>query len=74
MRIYEGLQTKSFFTQSKGFAGIIGVPGLQKATSAFRILADEFSSNPVDKYLRLGFSTADQCVKQFITSFISSFS
>lgn len=66
MRLYGALQTNIFLVQKKDCKGRFGISGLQKATAGNRILAYECVSDAMDEYLRLGASTTDRCVSEFV--------
>lgn len=72
-RIYDVLKTYRYFTQRRDCTGKLGLTGLQKATAAMRCLAYGCASDSVDEYLRIGSSTTDQCLQEFVTVVVDNF-
>ena len=54
-----------YFQQKFDAVGVLGLSCLQKVVAAFRIFAYGTSDDSVDKYVRIGESTALACFKRF---------
>ncbi|XP_073133764.1 uncharacterized protein [Henckelia pumila] len=55
----------SYFVQRRDATGILGLSSLQKVTAAVRLLSYDVAGDVVDEYLRIGVSTALECLKIF---------
>ncbi|XP_073121024.1 uncharacterized protein [Henckelia pumila] len=65
-RIMEALQTNiPYFVQRRDATGKLGLSSLQKVMAAVRMLAYDVAGDAVDEYLRIGASTALECLKTF---------
>ncbi|XP_010462584.1 PREDICTED: uncharacterized protein LOC104743171 [Camelina sativa] len=74
IRIVEALSNEvSYFQQRRDATKRLGLSGLQKCTTAIRILAYGCASDAVDEYLRLADSTAMQCLENFVEGIIYLF-
>ena len=66
LRIVEDVKDKNpYFRQRRDAAQRLGLSPLQKITAAIRQLAYGISSDCVDEYIRIGESTAMECLKRF---------
>ncbi|KAG2248627.1 hypothetical protein Bca52824_088255 [Brassica carinata] len=74
MRIVTRLANEvSFFQRRRDATGRLGLSGLQKATTAIRMMAYGCAADAVDEYLRLGESTAMSCLENFVEAIIYLF-
>ncbi|XP_024004167.1 putative nuclease HARBI1 [Eutrema salsugineum] len=74
MYIVERLSTEiPFFKQKRDAVGRFSLSGLQKCTTAIRIMAYGCAADAVDEYLRLGASTAISCLENFTEGIIQLF-
>lgn len=64
----------TFFQQCPNASGRLGASALQKCTAAIRMLAYGTSADQVDEYLKLGASTAKQCLTHFVDGIVANFS
>ena len=62
-----------FFQQKPDAAGLLGLPSLQKATAAIRMMAYGSSADSLDENLRMGESTILECLDRFISGVIGLF-
>ncbi|KAL9684455.1 hypothetical protein QQ045_021893 [Rhodiola kirilowii] len=62
-----------YFQQRVDALGRKGLSPLQKCTAAMRMLAYRVSADVVDDYVRIGESTAIECLKKFVTDVIVIF-
>ncbi|XP_021751010.1 uncharacterized protein LOC110716671 [Chenopodium quinoa] len=65
--------TNRYFQQHPDATMRLGASPLQKCTAAIRMLAYGCSADQVDEYLKLGESTARECVAQFVDGVIAQF-
>jgi len=71
LRIVHGLQSRfEYFQQRSDALGTRGLSPLTKCTAAIRILAYGMSADCVDEYLKIGKSTAMECMKNFAAGVI----
>ena len=74
LRIVDALQSRfEVFNQRSDALGRRGLSPLTKCTAAIRILAYGISADCVDEYLKIGESTAMECMKNFATAIIQVF-
>uniref|UniRef100_A0A0D2ZVK3 Nuclease HARBI1 n=1 Tax=Brassica oleracea var. oleracea TaxID=109376 RepID=A0A0D2ZVK3_BRAOL len=74
LRLVHGLsENVPFFRQRRDATGRFGLSPLQKCTAAIRLLAYGTAADTVDKYLRLGESTALSCLHHFTDGIIQLF-
>ncbi|CAM8934568.1 unnamed protein product [Rhodiola kirilowii] len=74
LRIVEALSNfDPYFRQRVDACGKKGLSSLQKCTAAIRILAYGVSADAVDDYVRIGETTAIECVKKFASDVITIF-
>ncbi|CAM8991539.1 unnamed protein product [Rhodiola kirilowii] len=74
LRIVEALSNfDPYFRQRVDACGKKGLSSLQKCTAAIRILAYGVSVDAVDDYVRIGETTAIECVKKFASDVITIF-
>ncbi|XP_010681433.2 uncharacterized protein LOC104896384 [Beta vulgaris subsp. vulgaris] len=74
MRIVDALESKStFFTQRSDAANKVGLSPLQKCTAAIRILAYATPADALDEYIKIGESTAIECLFKFCRTIIEVF-
>ena len=64
----------SYFVQKRNSAGKLGLSSLQKITTALRMLVYGVSGDFIDKYVRIGETTALENLKKFVTAVIDVFS
>ena len=64
----------SYFVQNRNSAKKLGFSSLQKITAALRILAYGVLGDLIDKYVRIGETTALESLKKFVTMVIDVFS
>ena len=62
-----------YFQQKVDALGRKGLSPLQKCTAAMRMLAYGISADAVDEYVRIGESTAVECLKKFVNDVILVF-
>ncbi|XP_020242512.1 uncharacterized protein LOC109820728 [Asparagus officinalis] len=60
----------SYFAQKVDGVGRIGLSTLQKVIAAFRMLAYGASADSTDEYVRIGESTAIECLKRFCRAIV----
>ncbi|XP_073153988.1 uncharacterized protein [Henckelia pumila] len=63
----------SYFVQRRNAAGKLGLTTLQKVTAAFRILTYALPADATDEYIKIGESTAIECVKRFCRAIVEIF-
>uniref|UniRef100_A0A2N9HR95 Uncharacterized protein n=1 Tax=Fagus sylvatica TaxID=28930 RepID=A0A2N9HR95_FAGSY len=63
-----------YFIQKRDNAQRLGLSSLQKITAALRMLAYEVTADFMDKYVRIGESTAMESLKKFVKMVVSIFS
>ncbi|CAM8950360.1 unnamed protein product [Rhodiola kirilowii] len=74
LRIVDALSNfDPYFQQRVDALGRRGLSPLQKCTAAIRMLAYGIGADAVDDYVRIGKSTAIECLKTFATDVISIF-
>nr|XP_017217028.1 PREDICTED: putative nuclease HARBI1 [Daucus carota subsp. sativus] len=74
LRIVDALSNiDPYFQQRVDALGRKGLSPLQKCTAAMRMLAYGISADAVDDYVRIGESTAIECLKKFVTNIILIF-
>uniref|UniRef100_A0A0D3BT37 DDE Tnp4 domain-containing protein n=1 Tax=Brassica oleracea var. oleracea TaxID=109376 RepID=A0A0D3BT37_BRAOL len=74
MRIVDRLSAKiQYFQQRRDATGRFGHSPLQKATATIRMMAYGCPTDTVDKYLRLGETTALLCLEHFVEGIINLF-
>ncbi|XP_033146133.1 putative nuclease HARBI1 [Brassica rapa] len=74
LRIVHGLSENiPFFRKKRDATGRSGLSPLQKCTAAIRLLAYGCAADTVDKYLRLGETTALSCLHHFTDGIIGLF-
>ena len=74
MRIVDRLSTEmEYFQQRPDATGRLGLSALQKCTAAIRMLAYGTAADACDEYLRLGESTARECLYNFVEGIITFF-
>ncbi|XP_073138263.1 uncharacterized protein [Henckelia pumila] len=75
LRIVEALQMNvPYFLQRRDATGMLGLSSLQKVTAAVRLLAYDLAGDVVDEYLRIGASSALECLKIFCMAVYDIFS
>jgi hypothetical protein len=74
LRIVDGLgQWSPYFTQRSDCPGRTGLSPLQKCTAAMRMLAYGTPADALDEYLKIGKSTALECLDKFAQGVIEVF-
>ena len=74
LRIVQALEVHDpYFTQRKDCIGRLGFTSLQKATAAIRLLAYGSAADSIDEYIRIGESTALECLEHFCEGVIACF-
>ncbi|XP_021726209.1 uncharacterized protein LOC110693396 [Chenopodium quinoa] len=74
LRIVDTLSASNRYFQQRPDATMrLGASPLQKCTAAIRMLAYGCSADQVDEYLKLGESTARECLSQFVDGVIAQF-
>ncbi|XP_024012910.1 uncharacterized protein LOC112087132 [Eutrema salsugineum] len=74
MKIIDRLNNEvRYFRQKKDAPGRPCLFGLQKCTSAIRLLAYGTAADSVDEYLRIGATTARNCLENFVDAIINLF-
>ena len=63
-----------YFIQKRDNAKRLGLSSLQKMTAALRMLIYGVTTNFMDEYVRIGESTAIQCLKKFVAAILDIFS
>ena len=75
LHIVEAVKTHdNYFNQRRAASGRMGLSTLQKVTAAFRILAYGMPADATDEYIKIGESTAIECLKRFCRAMIEIFS
>ncbi|XP_073152170.1 uncharacterized protein [Henckelia pumila] len=75
LRIVEALQMNvSYFIQQRDATGMFGLSSLQKVMAAVPLLVYDVAGDVVDEYLRIGASTALECLKIFCRAVYDIFS
>ncbi|GAA0147778.1 hypothetical protein LIER_07396 [Lithospermum erythrorhizon] len=65
MRIVNDLSCDEYFTLRYNAAKQVGLSPIQKCTTAMRMLPYEMPGDAYDKYVKIGLSTAIECLKRF---------
>ena len=74
LRIVDALSNfDPYFQQRNDAVGRKGLSPLQKCTAAMRMLAYGISADAVDDYVRIGETTAIECLKKFVSDVITIF-
>ncbi|XP_074325375.1 uncharacterized protein LOC141662739 [Apium graveolens] len=74
LRIVDALSNfDPYFQQRIDAVGRKGLSPLQKCTAAIRMLAYGISADAVDDYVRIGETTAIECLKRFVSGVITIF-
>lgn len=74
LRIVETLQTNvSYFVQQRDATYKLGLSTLQKVSAAIRLHAYDIAGYATDEYMRMGASTALECLKTFCRGYIIHF-
>ena len=74
LRIVDAVkQHDNYFAQQSDGLGRLGLSTLQKATAVFRILAYGVPADATDEYVKIGESTAIECVKRFCHAIVEIF-
>ncbi|XP_023895290.2 uncharacterized protein LOC112007213 isoform X1 [Quercus suber] len=63
-----------YFIQKRDNAKRLGLSSLQKMTAALRMLVYGVTTDFMDEYVRIGESTAIQCLKKFVAAILDIFS
>ena len=63
-------QHDNYFTQRRDALGRLGLSTLQKVTAAIRILAYGMHADATDEYIKIGESTAIECMKRFCRAIV----
>lgn len=66
-------QHDSYFNQRRASSGRLGLSTLQKVTAAIRILAYGMPADATDEYIKIGESTAIECMKKFCRAIVEVF-
>ena len=75
LRIQSKVETyEPFFIEKKDSAQRLGLSSLQKITVALRMLAYGVAADFMDKYVRIGKSTAIESLKKFVKAVVDIFS
>ncbi|KAG2270135.1 hypothetical protein Bca52824_064690 [Brassica carinata] len=67
-------QHDNYFNQQRDASGRLGLSTLQNVTAALRILAYGMPADATDEYIKIGKSTAIECMKRFCRAIVSVFS
>ena len=71
LRIVDTLSNQiPYFQQRRDATGRLGLSGLQKCTTAIRMMAYGCAADAVDEYLCLGESTALLCLEKYVDGII----
>ncbi|XP_075507570.1 uncharacterized protein LOC142544402 [Primulina tabacum] len=62
-----------YFTQRSDSVGCLGLSTIQKTTAALRILAYALPADATDEYIKIGESTAIQCMQRFCRAVVEVF-
>ena len=74
LRIVDAVkQHDNYFAQQSDGLGRLGLSTLEKATAVFRILAYGVPADATDEYVKIGESTAIECVKRFCHAIVEIF-
>ena len=63
-----------YFVQKRNATGLLGLSSLQKMTAALRMLAYGVAADFTDEYVRIGESTAIECLKKFVEAIVNIYS
>ena len=75
LRIVDAVtQHDNYFHQRRIATGRMGLSTLQKVTAAIRILAYGVPADATDEYIKIGESTAIECMKKFCRAIVEVFS
>ena len=66
-------QHDSYFNQRRASSGRLGLSTLQKVIVAIRILAYGMPADATDEYIKIGESTAIECMKKFCRAIVEVF-
>ena len=66
-------QYDPYFIQRTNAIGVLDLSSLQKITAAYKILAYGTPADFVDKYIRIGESTAIESLRRFVKAVIAMF-
>ena len=73
-RVQQALEAhEPYFTQHTDCTGRRGLSSYQKITAALRMLASGSAADSIDEYVRLGESTALECLERFCEGFMACF-
>ena len=75
LHIKSNLEEKDeYFVQKRNVAGVLGLSFLQKMTVVLRMLTYEVAVDFIDKYVRIGESTAIKSLKKFVEAIVNIYS
>jgi hypothetical protein len=66
--------TEPYFVQRRNAVGRLGLSSFQKMIAAIRMLAYGTTADLCDEYVKIGESTAMECLKKFVKAVVSNFS
>jgi hypothetical protein len=66
-------ETSPYFCESYDTTGRAGLTELQKYTTTLRQLAYDMTANTIDEYLKLGKTTALECLEYYCSDIIECF-
>ncbi|XP_020254737.1 uncharacterized protein LOC109831745 [Asparagus officinalis] len=74
LRIVDSLSNyDTYFTQRRNSAGKRGLSPIQKCTAAIRMLAYGVAADACDEYVKIGETTAVECVSKFCEGIVAIF-
>uniref|UniRef100_J3MN98 Uncharacterized protein n=1 Tax=Oryza brachyantha TaxID=4533 RepID=J3MN98_ORYBR len=74
LRIIKAIEEHDdYFKQKRNAAGVLGLSCLQKVVAAFRMLAYGVPADALDKYIRIGESTALEALRKFVSCVVEVF-
>jgi hypothetical protein len=62
-----------YFIQKRNAAGMLGLSYLQKVAVAFQMIANGVAADATDEYVRVGESTALECLRKFVVAVVEVF-
>jgi hypothetical protein len=71
--IHKLSETSPYFSEMYDAIGCVGLTPLQKCTDVVRQLAYDMAADTIDEYLKLGKSTALECLEYYCSDIIECF-
>jgi hypothetical protein len=62
-----------YFIQKSNAGGMLGLSYLQKVAAAFQMIANGVAADATNEYVRVGESTALECLRKFVVAVVEVF-